>query len=87
MSPDPAADRSSRATLRPYHALALLPSLAVFVGTPFANRVHATLFGLPFLLAWIIGCVLLTALVMAVIGALDRRRGPSGPKPPPDEAA
>jgi hypothetical protein len=59
--------------LRPHHALAVLPSLGIFVGVPIANRVHAYVLGLPFLLAWIVGCVLLTSAVMATIGAIDRR--------------
>jgi hypothetical protein len=58
---------------RPHHALALLPALAVCIGVPLANGVHASVLGLPFLLAWIVGCVLLTSAVMAVIAALDRR--------------
>ncbi len=40
---------------------------------PFANGVPATVFGLPFLLFWIVACVLATSLVMAIVGALDRR--------------
>ncbi|MBI1795686.1 MAG: DUF3311 domain-containing protein [Candidatus Eisenbacteria bacterium] len=58
--------------LRPHHALAALPVLGILVGVPFANRVHGYIFGLPFVLAWIVGCVLLTSAVMALIGALDR---------------
>jgi formate hydrogenlyase subunit 3/multisubunit Na+/H+ antiporter MnhD subunit len=58
---------------RPHHALAALPAIAVAVGVPFANRVHAYVLGLPFLLFWMLACVLLTSLVMAVVGALDRR--------------
>jgi hypothetical protein len=58
---------------RPHRWLALLPTLAICVGVPFANRVHAMVLGLPFLLAWIVGCVVLTSVVMAIIAALDRR--------------
>jgi hypothetical protein len=58
---------------RPYHALALLPALLLLGGVPLANRVRPFVLGLPFLLAWIVGCVLLTALVMALIAHLDRR--------------
>ena len=58
---------------RPHRWLAVLPALGIFAGVPIANRVHIYVAGLPFLLAWIIGCVLLTSLLMAVIGALDRR--------------
>ncbi len=52
--------------------LIALPGLAVCLGVPFADRVRATVAGLPFLLAWIVGCVLLTSLVMAIVAALDR---------------
>ena len=59
--------------LRPHHLLALLPPAAILGGVPFANQVRRHVFGMPFLLAWIVGCVLATSLVMAVIGLLDRR--------------
>ena len=58
---------------RPHRWLALLPALLLLVGAPLANRVHRYVLGLPFLLFWIVACVLLTSLVMAVVGALDRR--------------
>lgn len=53
--------------------LAVLPALLILVGAPFANRVDRLVFGLPFLLFWIVCCVVLTSVVMAVIGALDER--------------
>lgn len=55
----------------PHRWLAALPGLLILVGVPFANRVHAHVLGMPFLLAWIVGCVLLTSLVMAIVGRLD----------------
>jgi hypothetical protein len=59
--------------VRPLHALALLPVVAL-VGAPWlANRVEPRVLGLPFLLAWIVGWVLATAAIMAFIGARDRR--------------
>jgi hypothetical protein len=42
-------------------------------GVPFANRLEPSLFGLPFLLAWIVGAVVLTTPVMALVWMLDRR--------------
>ena len=58
---------------RPHQFLALLPVIAL-VGAPFfANRVTPRIFGLPFLLAWTVGAVLLAALVMAIIFRLDER--------------
>ena len=58
---------------RPYRWLAVAPPLALLGGVPVANRVHAYVLGLPFLLFWIVGCVLLTSAVMAWIGRLDAR--------------
>jgi hypothetical protein len=58
---------------RPYHWLALLPTAGILIGVPALNGVHHPVLGLPLLLVWIVGCVLLTSVVMAVVGALDRR--------------
>ena len=63
--------------------LATLPGLLILVGVPFVNRVHARVLGMPFLLAWIVGCVLLTSVVMALVGRLDdaqARRARSAPR-------
>ena len=57
----------------PHRWLAALPGLLILLGVPFANRVHTRVLGMPFLLAWIVGCVLLTSLVMAIVGRLDDR--------------
>jgi hypothetical protein len=59
---------------KPYRLLALVPAIAI-VGAPwFANRIEPRIAGMPFLLGWIVGWVLLTAVVMAIIGALDARQ-------------
>jgi hypothetical protein len=75
--------------LRAHHWLATIPAAAILVGVPFANRVRGYVMGLPFLLFWIVACVLATSAVMAIIGALDRRDGTSrpgtGPGEPKDE--
>jgi hypothetical protein len=60
---------------RAHHWLAAGPPLAILVGVPFANRVHAYVLGLPFLLFWIAACVLATSATMALISVLDRRIG------------
>jgi len=52
-------------------ALALLPFLAMLVGPFFLNRVTPFILGMPFLLAWLVAWVLLTAAIMAVIFKLD----------------
>jgi hypothetical protein len=59
---------------RPYRWLAVLPALGILIGVPFANRVHAYVLGLPFLLFWIVAWVVITSGLMAVIESLDRRR-------------
>ena len=58
----------------PYRWLAALPGILILVGVPFANRLHPTVLGLPFLLFWIVGCVVLTSLIMALIRWLDDAR-------------
>jgi uncharacterized protein DUF3311 len=62
---------------RAYRWLALLPALGICVGAPLVDRLHATVAGFPLLLVWIVGCVLLTSAVMALISALDDRTPPS----------
>ena len=52
--------------------LALVPVLALTLGIPFANRLEPRVFGLPFLLAWIVGWILLTPVCMAIVHRLDR---------------
>jgi hypothetical protein len=51
--------------------LALLPCLAVIVGPFFLNRVTPFVFGMPFLLAWLVACVVLTPPIMAVVFWFD----------------
>ena len=59
---------------RGHRWLALLPPLAFLVGVPFANGVHVYVLGLPFLLFWIVACILFTSTVLGVIAVLDHRR-------------
>jgi hypothetical protein len=59
---------------RAYRWLAALPAIGILGGVPFANHVHRYVLGLPFLLVWIVAWVITTSILMAVIGALDRRR-------------
>ena len=63
--------------------LAALPALLILIGAPLANRVHGLVMGLPFLLFWIVGCVLLTSAVMAIVGALDQRHEALSKSDPP----
>ena len=60
---------------------ALVPVLALVAGLPFVNRVEPVVVGLPFLLFWILGWVLLTPLFLAlsyVLAERDREREASG---------
>ena len=67
-----------------HHWLAALPGVLMLAGVPFANRVHRLVLGLPCLLVWILGCVVLTSIVLAWIGAIDARvrRGDDGNERP-----
>ena len=51
--------------------LAALPFLAMLAGAAFFNQVTPFVFGMPFLLAWMVGCVILTSAVMGVIYLCD----------------
>ena len=64
--------------------LAALPGLLIVFGVPFANRVHRLVLGLPFLLLWIVGCVVLTSLTMALVGWLDDRHAAQAHREPDD---
>ena len=61
---------------RGHRWLALLPALAICVGSPLVDHLHASIAGVPLLLVWILGCVLMTSAVMALIAALDDRSPP-----------
>ncbi|MFI5238877.1 MAG: DUF3311 domain-containing protein [Gemmatimonadales bacterium] len=60
--------------MRRYRWLAALPTLGMLGGLPFANRVRPYVAGLPFLLAWIVGWVIATSIIMALIYRLDSTR-------------
>ncbi len=61
-----------------YHWLAAVPMLGLLGGLPFVNRVEPYVFGLPLLVAWIVGWVVATSVVMGVIYRLDRARSRGG---------
>ena len=57
---------------RPYRLLALAPVIGI-VGAPWlANRIEPRVLGLPFLLAWIVGWVLMSSVIRWIIGRRDR---------------
>ena len=51
--------------------LALLPFLAILVGTPFLNRVTPLVLGFPLILAWLVFWVVATAAIMALVYRSD----------------
>lgn len=57
--------------MKAHRWLALLPAIGMLAGVPLANRVEPYVFGLPFLLFWIVAWVLITSLVMGFIYAMD----------------
>lgn len=77
-SPASAGSRFSRGSLFRF-VLAAIPWAAVLVGTPFANRVQPFILGMPFLLVWVVLCVVATSVCMAIVYATDPRNRTSGP--------
>ena len=51
--------------------LAALPFLGILIGTAFVNQVEPLVFGMPFVLAWIVGWVIVGAAAMAIVYAFD----------------
>ncbi|TKC91188.1 DUF3311 domain-containing protein [Trinickia terrae] len=51
--------------------LAALPFIGILLGVPFFNRVEPLVLGMPFVLAWIVLWVVLTACIMALVYRLD----------------
>ena len=51
--------------------LAILPFLGILVGTAYVNQVEPLVFGMPFVLAWLVGWVIVGAAIMALVYALD----------------
>ena len=45
-------------------AVATVPALVLVAGLPFVNRIEPVVFGLPFLLCWIVGWVLVTPIFL-----------------------
>jgi hypothetical protein len=58
-----------------YRWLALLPTIGLLGGVPFANRVHPFVLGLPFLLFYIVAWVVATSALVGVVWSLDRANG------------
>ena len=76
--PESPARAPNTTRFRPYHWLAVVPMLGLLGGLPFVNRVEPYVLGLPLLMAWIVGWVVATSVVMGVIYRLDRARKRDG---------
>jgi len=53
--------------------LAVTPALMLSVGVPLVNRVEPRIFGLPFIMAWIVAWTLVTPVCLSAIDRLQRR--------------
>ena len=53
--------------------LAGIPIAALTVAVPLVNRIEPRLFGVPFLLCWIVGWIVVTPAFLWTIGRLERR--------------
>lgn len=51
--------------------LTIVPLLLIFVGVIFANHVNPIVLGMPFLFFYIVCCVVLTSVCMAVVYKFD----------------
>ncbi len=68
-------DDSAKSPTVGSYAAALVPTLALTVGIPFANHVEPRIFGLPFLLAYIVIWILATPFFMWAALRAMRLRG------------
>jgi cation transporter-like permease len=57
--------------MRMIRVFALVPFAAMLVGPFFLNRVEPTILGMPFLLAWFVVWIVLSAAIMAIIFRFD----------------
>lgn len=51
--------------------LAILPFLGILVGTAYVNQVEPLVLGMPFVLAWLVGWVIVGAAIMALVYVVD----------------
>ena len=61
--------------------LALLPFIAILVGTPFVNNVTPFVLGFPLILAWLVFWVVATSAIMAMIYVADPTNRDTGSAP------
>lgn len=53
------------------HLLGLVPFIGLLGGIPFANKVTPYVFGMPFILFYIVMWVVITSAIMAVVFKID----------------
>jgi len=53
-----------------------IPFLTLVLALPFVNRIHPMIFGLPFLLFWIVGWVLLTPFFLYLAYRVEKKFNP-----------
>ncbi len=53
--------------------LACISPTMLLIGVPFANHIEPRIFGLPFLLAWIVFSVLMAPVSLAIIYRMEGR--------------
>ena len=51
--------------------MAALPFIGILIGVPFVNQVEPLVLGMPFVLAWIVIWIVLSAAIMGIIYRLD----------------
>jgi hypothetical protein len=54
-----------------FRIMAALPFIGILLGIPFVNQVEPLVFGMPFVLAWIVIWIVLSAAIMGIIYRFD----------------
>ena len=54
-----------------FRVMAALPFIGILIGVPFVNQVEPLILGMPFVLAWIVIWIVLSAVIMGIIYRLD----------------
>jgi hypothetical protein len=54
-----------------FRVMAALPFIGILLGVPFVNQVEPLILGMPFVLAWIVIWIVLSAIIMGIIYRLD----------------
>ena len=67
-------DGDTTPLFRRHHWIALVPAIALVFSPYFANSIEPRIFGMPFLLGWIVFWVLMTSVVMGIILRIDRKQ-------------